>query len=676
MPIDSVRCTTDHPGVSSRDDERIFLVGLATLSASLLTVAAVLWLLSRTFVFQVDGELFRKLLFIQMMGSLRPEPMERFLYLSGLILLPLCLTVWYLFFNRSRKLALFAESRRHQTLLVGIHFLPPLLVVGAALGLVLPQVAHTFWLQRQGLPSALALGITLPLALALVGRPEGSHSRGRAGSFLRHAPAAAAGVIILGIFLFCLFDEIHVAYIDIFYVSFEAFFSSVVQVVHGKELLVDFTNQYGLYPHLLEPLFSIIGLSVLKFTTVMGLLLGLSLYGVYRFLSAEVTNRWLALLGFASIVYLGHAGPRFSKIDFYFQYYPLRFVVPAASILLAGTYLRRPSCRIRSLVFALAAVGILWNFETGLVVLGSWILLLVAEGFYLGNVKRLILSLAGGVALVAAVMGAFALYLRLRYGHYPDFLQMAGASKYFYLMGYAMLPMEVFHPWILVMVTYATGLLLSLGALVRRQWTPRAGMLLYLSVLGCGLFAQFQGRSVNPNLLATSYPAVIIAILLADDLRGSLRKSAFSGERALYLIVLTTLVFSTTALVASSPQWLEFMQEKLRAYRRPPNQVALNAAFIRGNTRPGEDVLIVSPLASIYHLASGTRTPLNVPGLAEMILASDFEKIVSYASSGQGKFIVDGMARSGQQWASSLLKHANSVESSPDGMVFIANGGL
>ncbi len=59
-------------------------------------------------------------------------------------------------------------------------------------------------------------------------------------------------------------------------VHFNAVFFPVVQVYQGKALLIDCASQYGLYPHLLQPLFAVVGLTVLSFTTVMArcLLLG------------------------------------------------------------------------------------------------------------------------------------------------------------------------------------------------------------------------------------------------------------------------------------------------------------------------------------------------------------------------------------------------------------------
>src|SRR5262249_45929703 len=119
---------------------------------------------------------------------------------------------------------------------------------------------------------------TLPLYLGSVAALGFRFGERRAVKWLAHGLAFALVAVVA---LACLFDE-HNDYSSNWH--FTAVFSSVVQVHFGKALLINAQGQYGLYAHFLQPLFALVGLSVLKFTLVMGLLLAASYVALWVFL--------------------------------------------------------------------------------------------------------------------------------------------------------------------------------------------------------------------------------------------------------------------------------------------------------------------------------------------------------------------------------------------------------
>ena len=148
---------------------------------------------------------------------------------------------------------------------------------------------------------------------------------------------------------------------------FSAVFYPVVSVCQGKALLIGCASQYGLYPHLLQPVFAFTGLSVLGFTAVMGLLLAASYLALWLFLARACDNRSAAFLGFASLLLNGWFS-FFRAADFnpYFQYLPIRFVFPALLVPLGWRYLGRPTRGAYWGLLAFLSAGVLWNLDSGL----------------------------------------------------------------------------------------------------------------------------------------------------------------------------------------------------------------------------------------------------------------------------------------------------------------------
>jgi hypothetical protein len=223
-------------------EEGAYLASLLTLAASLPVMALILWILSRSVTFQVDWDLIHRIVAYQRAGDIRPEPLEQFLYLSGILLLPICLAAFFILLTRSGLPERIAASPSYPAIRPLVHFMPLVLALGGFLGLVVPRVWGSVWWRVMGLPSALAATVALPLFLYLSRFPAGSGIGDRWRFLIPLAANAAAGPVLLGVFLSCLFDLAQVNYTDVYGVSFEAFFFPVVQVFEGKELLVNATS--------------------------------------------------------------------------------------------------------------------------------------------------------------------------------------------------------------------------------------------------------------------------------------------------------------------------------------------------------------------------------------------------------------------------------------------------
>ena len=281
-----------------------------------------------------------------------PQPGERMAYLAGIVLLPASLFVLAFAWGRWGKPPPPMPGLRLGTGLV----LAAALVAVAWLAVLGDDCFHV----RRNVFCTVPLLAVLLLPASLAALRWNVGGRRLVRPIFHVLAFGLAGVV----FLACVFDD-RAAYAGDFH--FNAVFFPVVQVHLGEALLIDCASQYGLYPHLLQPLFAVAGLSVLKFTVVMALLTAGSFVALWLFLAQATKSRLAAFLGFAALLFNGwFSFVHCTNLDLYYQYMPIRFVFPALLVLLGWRYSRRPSRGLYWGLLALLAVGALWNLDSGL----------------------------------------------------------------------------------------------------------------------------------------------------------------------------------------------------------------------------------------------------------------------------------------------------------------------
>jgi hypothetical protein len=658
--------TTESPADPGRDRRRLAV--FVALAISLIVTVPLLWLASRLFSFPVDLQAAAKL-FLPTIGGFQPEPMERFLYMLSLLLFPAGLAGGHLL--AIRHLPRLSDGAVRAALRFG-EWLPLPILAAAFGGLTNVRLGNAGRMFMHGVPLALLVVTLAGLVLAIFreGKP-GRHPWVLHLQWLATNLPVPAVMVLL--FLLSLFDLSGIKESFVFQMSFNAFFHSMGQVWLGRELLVDLPNQYGLYPHFLEPLFRLIGFDVFRFTAVMGTLLVLAVFFVHLFLRRFVENRLLATLGLVAMVSLSLLAGRIftGNNDHYFQYYPLRFFFPALSLWLGQIWFARRQTWVYWLSLAVVSVGVLWNFDTGAVAFLAWILVLTGDRLIDRDLKGALLHAARGVAVLAVVIGAVTLYLAVRYGHVPDYSSFFTYQRIFYLYGFNALPLPLFGYWYLVAFVYLVGLARAIGDLVRGTHSPLTSAYAHLSLLGCGLFSYYQGRSHPLVLLGVLWPASILVTMLAEEAR----RTAAQGNLAARV--------TAAALVAAltlPPIYAAFNGRILYRYivsQRPTiaggasTPVIRNAEFIRQHTKPGERVFILSYLSGVYHLESRTVPPLNVPGASELFLRKDYERIAEYIESTPRVKVVIDLKYAAADLVRFLEKYRAEKYASPDGGILI-----
>lgn len=430
--------------------------------------------------------------------------------------------------------------------------------------------------------------------------------------------------------------------------DFNAIYYSMTQVYAGSQLLVDnFTNTYGLYPHFLLPIFSIIGLNVSNFTLIMSLLIGFCFISGLVFLRVFTKDKLLLFLGFASTVLIPYLQIRLvTEPDSVFAMFPIR-MFPISLLLLnisllfiAKKYNKKIAYTIiYYLTMLLLSFGILWNFEFGTVGFIAWLLFLSYFDFYNQNMKvnwKVLLKHWGiGILSILFAFGFYTLIQYLYYGHYPNYRLLLSTLTVFGKYGFYMIPITIWHPWLLIVTVYIIGLIYAIAKLIRKQISFKSAVIFLVSILGCGIFGYYQGRSHNINFTITVFFFFIDLVLLTDELWTLYKQSASKILIPFLYLALYALLFSTIDLIDNidkisdlSHQNIENKQYKATA-KVEKTKIKTIQSFIDSCELTTPQILLLTShkYQSLYMDKPRMRSAVN-PGLLDMFYKADLKRYV------------------------------------------------
>lgn len=626
---------------NSMVDDKKYIVGMLSILFSIVTALIVIPKIANYLGTKADISEVNRIFYPGRVYSVLSEPIERSAFLMSIFVLPVFLLTFISFFNYVFKSITNLSKIRFCYNVLSIIFL----------GLIAYLTwegnrGNNFFYFRNGI--GIKLGIILFVAsvsfltIPLIRNLRENHVFSIFYKILSFLTNSVCWIAIVFVILLCVFGVSLVADMGTYNWHLNAVFHSVVQVYLGKELLCDFFNRYGLYPHILEPIFRIVGLSVFKFTFLMSLLMGVSLILLYLLFRKLIDNKVIRYCGFLSLIWLSYFFGRVifmyswppGFVDPYFQFHPIRFFFPAASVYFTYYYLRTSSKKIYYLSFVIYCIATLWNFESGFVVYLTWLMTLIYEGLCARDIKKVFLHIVNWTLVLLLTVGMFSLYMFLRYGHLPMYGIFFDVSKAFYVYGYGMLPMPLIHPWNLVAILYLIGMTVSLINLLKGDKSLKTSMLFNLTVLGTGIFVYYQGRSHDFCLLPICYPAIIILVILADELIKKVRDSKNVLDLVALNCVTFFVIYFSLSLVKNYGIIFKTIKERVAISIKGENTpIIRNAEFIKNNTKDGEGVLILSNLSGIYHLESQTTSPIIVEP-TDIVMANEMSEIFNYLNSG------------------------------------------
>lgn len=608
----------------------------------------------------IDPSLSRQFIAV-FRDSLSPEPIERGMYLITLLLLPPLL----LFFVYRQS---YPESLRRlwandwldaaissaTAFLLVIPILPPLYFAlrTAPLSLLpaLPARSISNFLLSHGWVICLALVL---LAVIVFGLQQLiAHRRRMSRRIARIIILISTFLLIaLGLNSFRLFGFIHLDDSPIWWVHLEVIASSLSQVIAGRTLLVDIPSQYGLFPELLAPILHFLPAGVVGLSIAFAVLQVASLSAVMYVLQKHIHS--LLVLTFASFALVTvtfgmrqilNSDPFPIMPDPYFQYWPVRFAAPAFSIPVALWAFRR-FCWPRLLVLSLfIGVSLFWNLDSGVAILyavAMLLFLLALASFFSredGKLSGKFPLLAIATVLVPTggltFFGLGLALLALKAGQPLDFVWLVGYQKIFYQMGFYMLAMQSRpHLWHIIAMVYIFGVLIGLYQLRLSHSLRSTLLLLYVSLLGSGLFAYYQGRSHVLVLEAVSWPAFIVVALLVDRHFMAIGKRLVSPVSVtLPLVGIFGLLMPSLLLAREIPSLIvrasRIPFERKHSYFRSAPYLVSELSMVHQYCSGNEgQCLMLMKRQGIYSLETKTASSLKGPSPIEIILQSDYDSL-------------------------------------------------
>jgi len=311
----------------------------------------------------------------------------------------------------------------------------------------------------------------------------------------------------------------------------------VIQVYYGKAVLIDQKTQYGLYAQILEPVFHLLGgISIFKFSLIMAFLIFLSMMSIGLFLLNSV-HPILAFIGFCATIFFNYFAGTLWPHELYYQYYPIRTIIPTLTFILSWYYFHSPSLNkyIGMLIFL--SIGVIWNLDVGVFALFAFVL----SASYHTRFRHILTNFARAALVFGSVLGIFLFYLRLRYHVWPDPAEIISAQKLF-LSGATL---ELNRLWTIIVLIYLAGLVYAAKNLVLRQTSIQSSMVLLTSILGLGIFTYSLNNPHDAVLTNCAYPAIIILVVLTHSALlewGSLWKLRLSNFSHYKFALLTLIV--------------------------------------------------------------------------------------------------------------------------------------
>jgi hypothetical protein len=314
----------------------------------------------------------------------------------------------------------------------------------------------------------------------------------------------------------------------------------------------------------------------------------------------------------------------------------VRTIFPALVFWLAGSCLTKPTRAKYLAGLAAAAVSVLWNMDTGMVLLVAWVgfnaYLTLADyrQSLLKRIGRCALHAASvGLALLAAVAG-YALFAYLRCRQWPHWGELFEFQAAYYVIGYGALPMKPLDLWQLVLLAYLLTGVRCAWRLFTGQAQSRDAYYAFLSLFGIGIFSYYQGRSVLGNLFSIAYPAVLLGLCFYYEIIRTISAARLPPGKVMADGVLRgllvrsiplTLIFAyaVAALAVNIPggvqYWKRYIVPTIKA-SRTQQVFPETIRYIRDRWR-GKEVAIFSERSDEYlYVQSGTVSPFVYAPLA------------------------------------------------------------
>ena len=418
------------------------------------------------------------------------------------------------------------------------------------------------------------------------------------------------------------------------YVHFNSVLYSIAQVQQGKALLADFTAQYGLYAHFLYPFFKLINVNVISFSMTMSAITLASFSLIFFGLRKIISNNVVVFFTFLAIIYFGYFYYLFNgDFDFYYQYKSIRMIFPAIILFSVFTYILNPKKILYLLIIFISSLSILWNFDSGIICFLSFYIYILYERLPGSNLrsfaKEFIKHTIISVTILSFTFFLFSIIIYLQSNSLPNWSLFLKFSILFGMTGFSSLPMPIFHTWNLVFLVYLYGIYVGLNSILLNKKIILDRVAFFVAIFGFGVASYYLNRSHDFHFFQTLYPSIILlGIFLSKILDRSNRDNLFKIKNFLMVIIisfiLVTIFFQMLQPIkiinTLTPRIPDIINNKLT-----DKSVSDGVALINSNSKPNDQVVIISNQDSVAFLETKTSSAFSLPGSSEMVVKSDWD---------------------------------------------------
>jgi hypothetical protein len=565
--------------------------------------------------------------------SVSPEPVERMIFIVLAALCPCALVVYFYFFGLSifegKKIPRFTKRIKIWLPVISAILLTAPFIPSEFIELILFPTA---WEKSNKVVIVLG-AIVISLATA--------YHNHKFNSVNKTGPTIiwwilAFGAITLQIFSYRISSIDSVTLAHTWSVHVDAALYALNQVVHGNTITANLPSQYGFFPEIVSPVFKGVGLSIFSLTVFFAVVHAFGLIAIASLLRRHVSNSLLSILVFLTIsismslfIYLNG-----NVQDIYIQYFPIRFFWPVFALLLFSIYTSKPNNTLFYTLGIVSGFSVFWNIDTGIPVLvsiGATLLVkpLIVERSALRGIGYLALFTLTAISTLVFCFIA----LRIKAGVPLALDEALAAQKIFYITGFGMIPMPIsLDPWQAVLAIYAAGAITALSGWQKNQNNKTYDLIFCSAVMGLGLFTYYQGRSHVYCLILVSWPAILIGGILTDMLLKAVRTRA-TGIGSI-LLTFPFLIFFSLGAITFAVSSMQMAKDAINNFSTPDvirDPVVANELRFMRETYHGRDCLILSQRQAIYSAELNIASPLDGPGIAEMLLQHDLDKLVNSA---------------------------------------------
>jgi hypothetical protein len=551
-----------------------------------------------------------------------PEPAERKGYLIGLFFLPVIMML--LLLNGSWERGL---TRSASILAPGLLFTFCVLLLGSVW---LSSSSDVFSLRGVGNISfyrslfiSEILMTPLPVFLLVIGTFIAGVLLPQFNEIQYKIVRILAVTLITFLSVMCVLDDNDLMAVS---VHFQAIVEPILQVMNGKTLLIDLPSQYGLYPHLVEPFFHVVGLSVTSLSAFFSLLIFITFALMFVSITRMTKSPIVSLMGLMAITSCCYFFGKYTMliknppVDPYFQYWPIRTLFPALLLYLITGFSQSTSYARYVVGHVLMALGCLWNIDSGLPAWGAWIAFHMYREVRLSAAFRHLLV---GMIVLATTVALCVLFFYFRSGQWPSVSGIVEYQRIFFFFGFYMLPMPMLHPWNVVVLVYSVSMSWAIYHWLRRgsEESEIAPVVFSLVILGGGLFSYYAGRSHDFVFGNVIYPAILLGVIFLDRMIALYRKQAgnehatnrvgvLSGAAA--VLVSSFLIIYSSSMLAKLPVLADATMKRLallssKEYQRTTEVKELSQRVVGDKG----SVIILSSHTTFWHLVTHTSSPVQ-----------------------------------------------------------------